>query len=75
MMLESPKLKPEDCCREVVGETPHGGVRMVGYFFDSNGKPCRENDAKSVQIIEYDESNNVVFTMISHQCSPVPVIR
>ena len=47
----------DDFCRVTYGNTPHGGVKMVGYFFDKDGMPCKEEDAVLVQVIEYDENN------------------
>ncbi len=51
--------------KEYVGKTPHGGVRTKGFFFDAYGMPCEESKAKRVQIIEYDENDNEVFSIIS----------
>lgn len=48
--------------REVVGKTPHGGVKMVAFFFDKNGNPCIEQDAAVVLIYEYDKEGNVIFS-------------
>ncbi len=63
--MENVVLKPEDCCREVIGKTPHGGVRMVAHFFDENGKPCLERNAKTIQILEYDNNDVCIFSVIS----------
>ena len=65
--MEKLNLKPEECCREVVGKTPHGGVRMVAHFFDKKGKPCLEKNAKSTQIVEYDKNGICVFSVISRR--------
>ncbi len=53
--------------RTVEGPTPNGGVRMTAFFFDANDQPCEEKESVSVQIIEYDENDVPVFTIISRK--------
>ena len=65
--MDKPNPKPDNCSREVIGKTPHGGVRMVAYFFDKKGRPCLEKNAKSTQIVEYDEKGVCIFSVISRQ--------
>lgn len=47
------------------GDTPHGGVKTVAYFFDASGNRCREEDAASIQILEFDNNNTCVFSLIA----------
>ena len=53
--------------REVIldSPTPNGGVRMIGYFFDKDGNRCEEEKASQVQILEFDENDVCVFSIIS----------
>lgn len=37
--------------------TPNGGVYSIAYFFDENRKPCIEDKAKFIDIIEYDKDD------------------
>ena len=69
--------RKDDFSRVTYGKTPHGGVKMVGYFFDKDGKPCKEDDAVSVQIIEYDKNDRQIFSIISGETRPTdkPILR
>ena len=62
-----------DFYRVTYGKTPHGGVKMVGYFFDKDGMPCKEEDAVTVQVIEYDENDRQVFSVLSGE-TVIPVV-
>ena len=57
------ELRPEDCRREVIGPTLHGGVRTMLFFFNENDKPCLENDSKKLLAIEYDADGNEFFSI------------
>lgn len=61
-----------DFYRVTYGETPHGGVKMVGYFFDKDGMPCKEEDAVMVTIVELDENDRQVFSVSSGE-TVIPV--
>ena len=61
--MDNNNLKPEDCQREVLGTTSHGGVRTMLYFFDENDKPCLEKDSKRLLAVEYDKDGHEVFTI------------
>ena len=61
-----------DFCRVTYGNTPHGGVKMVGYFFDKDGMPCKEEDAVMVTIVELDENDRQVFSVSSGE-TVIPV--
>lgn len=58
------ELRPEDCRREVTGEMPHGGVKVVIYFLDENERPCLEKDAKIIHIVEYDKNGEGLFSIL-----------
>ena len=51
----------EDCRRVIDGKTPHGGVKLVVYYFDDNGDLCRINDASRTRAIEIDKNGQVIF--------------
>ena len=53
------------------GKTPHGGVKMVGYFFDKEGKPCEEKEAVTVLIGEYDKDDKCIFSVRSGPNPPI----
>jgi len=40
--------------------TPSGGAYSVIYYRDTNGKACREAEAVSCEIVEYDENNEPI---------------
>ena len=65
-------IRKDDFSRVTYGNTPHGGVKMVGYFFDKDGMPCKEEDAVAVQVIEYDENDSQVFSVLSGE-TVIPV--
>ena len=52
-------------CKETIGERPHGGARELCYFYDQEGNPCKETEAKKFQILEFDKENNCIFSMIT----------
>ena len=60
--MDKQELKPEDTCREVLGETLHGGVRTILYFFDENGTPCLEKGSKQLLAVEFDKDGHEVLT-------------
>ena len=45
---------------------------MVGYFFDKDGMPCKEEDAVMVTIVELDENDRQVFSVSSGE-TVIPV--
>ena len=45
---------------------PHGGVKEVANFFDKDGNPCKEGMAHTIQILEYDENDVCVFSIIAN---------
>ena len=50
---------------------------MVGYFFDKDGMPCKEEDAVAVTIVELDENDRQVFSVSSGETviPPIPVLK
>ena len=56
----------DKCSREVICKTPHGGVKMVAYFYDKDNNRCPEGkNVSRVQILEFDENDVCVFSIIS----------
>ena len=47
--------------KTIYGETPHGGIKCVAYYFDKDRKACKPKDAKYMNIVEYDENDNRLF--------------
>ena len=41
--------------------TPNGGVYAIANFQDSDGSPAEKNNAKRVEIVEYDGNDKVVW--------------
>lgn len=58
-------LIPRGTYRVHVGRMPHGGVKEVGFFYDKQGFPCQEKDAETIQVIEYNEKDEPIFSIIS----------
>lgn len=52
-METSNEIRPE-------GGTPAGGVRAVAYFRDENGQPTEQSKAHFMEILEYDQEDNVL---------------
>ena len=42
------------------GPTPAGGAYAIAYWFDSDGRPCEPADARSVEVVEYDEAGHAI---------------
>jgi hypothetical protein len=53
MMETSKEIRPEEL-------TPAGGVRAVAYFRDENGHPTEQSRAYFMEILEYDQEDNVL---------------
>lgn len=47
--------------KTIYGETPHGGIKSIVYYFNENREACNPNDAKYMNIVEYDENDNRLF--------------
>jgi hypothetical protein len=52
-METSKEIRPE-------GLTPAGGVRAVAYFRDENGQPTEQAKAHFMEILEYDQEDNIL---------------
>ncbi len=63
--MEKSPVKSSEFYSVSYGKTPNGGVKTVAYFFAADGSPCREEDARSVQILEYDQNDVCVFSLKS----------
>ena len=55
------KATPGPCKEVVMGPTPHGGVYMVSYYFNSKYAPVPKAEATRVIVHEYDEKNRSVW--------------
>lgn len=53
---EPSKYIPTEFSEKHDGPTPNGGAFSVGYFYDKNHKPCHRENARFINIIEYDEN-------------------
>lgn len=45
----------------VEGPTPAGGAYSILYYMDDRGDRSDKKDAVLVEIVEYDESGNVIY--------------
>lgn len=52
-------------CSETIGMGPNGGCRTLCYFYDSEGAPCEESEAATMQILEFDAENICIFSLIT----------
>lgn len=43
------------------GPTPHGGAYAIAHFRDARGDPCERTDAVRVEIVEYDDYDEMIF--------------
>ena len=52
--------------QEVTYSSPnlHGAVRGVAYYFDENDNRCERDKASKMQILEFDENDVCVFSII-----------
>lgn len=46
--------------RRTEGPTPSGGAYAVAYFRDGGGNPTTEAKARSMEVVEYDEDDQVI---------------
>ena len=42
------------------GKTPSGGSYSVAYYYNKDGEPCEKEDAKSVNIVEYNDKGEKI---------------
>ena len=49
-------------CKVTIGDTPHGGVKTISYFFDENRKPCTEDNACVINHTELNKDDKQIFS-------------
>lgn len=68
-------LIPKGTYKVHVGKMPHGGVKMYGFFYDKQGKPCSEKDARTIYVYECNEKDEVIFSVILGERLPISPIK
>jgi type II secretory pathway component PulJ len=52
---------PDPDTRErVEGPTPNGGAYMIAFFRDADGNPCRKAEAHAMEVVEYNDKDEVI---------------
>jgi len=54
------KTTADKTTRRHSGPTPAGGAYAVSYFSDDDGRPVPEEEARRVEIVEFDADDNEV---------------